>query len=75
MGWWLGALGKIAEKATEWLPSKKESYRDRIDKIKREMNDLQKAHYDKPWTTRDADRYTRLSHELSSIQSKVKNLD
>lgn len=74
MAWWFGAaaevVGKIGSKLVEWIPSKRESLRSRIDKTKREMDDLQKQ---KPWNFALAKRYAILASRLRKLESAASN--
>lgn len=69
MGWdGIGTLlGKLADR---FIPSRKEAIANEIDKIEREIYDLQ----DKvPFTDADSDKYAKLSHRLSVLQKKARN--
>ena len=63
---WGDAVGKIAS----WIPGREEARRNRIDQIRKEMDEIAKK---SPTTTRDADRYSKLSNELSVLEKKASN--
>ena len=63
---WGDAIGKIFD----WLPGRKESIRNRIEKTKREMDDLQKQ---QPWNFDRAKRYALLASRLRKLESEAAN--
>ena len=63
---WGAVIGKIFD----WLPGRREHYRNEIESIRREMDGIQKR---RPFTTRDADLYMRLSSKLRILEQKAKN--
>lgn len=63
---WGTLVGKIAE----WFPSREESRRNRITQIKKEMDEITKS---KSATTDSANRYSKLSAELSKLESQASN--
>lgn len=62
-----GVLGKIAE----WVPSKKEKYRNDIESIKKQMSAIQSR---SPYTTNDSIKYNDLADRLRQIESQYKNI-
>lgn len=62
--------GNIIEKIFDWIPGRKEHYRNKIEDIKRRLYELQKSI---PFTTRDADEYMQLSSQLRKLEQKTKN--
>jgi hypothetical protein len=65
----MNKLLEIISKVFNWIPNKREYYRNRIEKIKREMDDLQKQGLDGGRAT----RYERLARELRKYREKSKN--
>ena len=70
MAWWLGALGKVAEKATDWIPGRKENYRNQEENLKRKLDEIQKRN---PFTNADSLDYQRVADKLRIVQQKLKN--
>jgi len=64
-GFW-EVLGKVSN----WFPKRQEHRRNRIEDIKKEMAKIQAK---KPFVARDADRYAKLSSQLSRLQQQAKN--
>lgn len=64
MGW--GDLFGIINK---FVPDRKEVYRNRIEKIKREMNEILKEDDDK----RNVVKYEHLSEQLRELETKIQN--
>lgn len=63
---WGDAIGKIFD----WLPGRRESIRTRIDKTKRDMDELQKQ---KPWNFALAKRYALLASRLRKLEAEAAN--
>jgi hypothetical protein len=57
---WGSAIGKVLD----WLPGRRESLNNRIDKVKQEMSDVVNR---KPF---DNPRYIRLANELSKLEAQ-----
>lgn len=66
MAGWGTFFGKIAD----WIPGRAESRRNRIIRIKKELDEILKH---SPFTTRDADAYMYLSEQLRDIQEQAAN--
>ena len=64
-GFW-DVLGKVAD----WFPGRKESRRNKIEKIQREMAEIQ-THT--PFTVNDAHKYELLSGKLRTLQREARN--
>lgn len=59
----------VLKKIFDWIPGRRESYRNTIERIEREMDDLQKQGLSGP----RADKYERLAKQLRDIRRKTKN--
>lgn len=68
-----GAAFKIGEKVTQWIPSKDEHRRNKIDKIKREMDKIQNKWTQMPATAKSVARYQYLSGKLRVLQTQAEN--
>jgi hypothetical protein len=66
----VGSVLKIGEKVADWVPQKKEYYKNTIEKTKREMNEITK----KPCTTATSKRYKYLAGRVQILESKLKNI-
>ena len=66
MSGWGSAVGRIFD----WLPGRRESYRNKIDKIKREMDAIQSKN---DFSNADADKYIKLAGKLQNLESKARN--
>lgn len=66
-----GAIGKAIGKIADWIPNKKERYRDKIDWLKRKLDDIQK---EKP-TVNSVHKYELFSKQLREYEEKLKNLE
>jgi len=64
MGW-----GDIIGKVFDWIPGRREHYRNKIEEIKREMDKLA----NKGLTGSRSDKYERLSKQLRTLRQRVKN--
>jgi len=62
---WGSAVGKIFD----WMPGRHENIRNKIDKIKREMDEITKGNQ----TNKSTDRYHKLSDRLQRYEEKAKN--
>lgn len=61
-GLWDG-IGAVLGKVTQWVPSRRESLNNTIDKLKKEMKDVQNK---KPF---DAKRYAALADKLQNAEA------
>ena len=61
----LGFINKIFD----WIPGRREHYRNKIEEIEREMDDLQKQGL----AGSRADKYELLSKRLRDLRRKAKN--
>ena len=61
----LGFINKIFD----WIPGRREHYRNKIEETKREMDKLQK----KGLSGKRADKYIRLANKLRILREKAKN--
>ena len=57
------AIGAVAKKVTQWIPSRRESLNNTIDKIKEEMVNVQNK---RPF---NATRYERLVEQLRKAET------
>ena len=64
MGAW-----NVLDKIFDWLPGRREHYRNQIEEIQREMDDLQKQGL----SGSRADKYERLCKQLRTLRQKAKN--
>lgn len=60
----LDGIGKVLGKVTEWVPGRRESLNNTIDKIKQEMADVQNK---KPF---DTVKYERLCKQLRNAEQQ-----
>jgi hypothetical protein len=65
MGWG-EAIGKIFD----WIPGRRETYRNQIENVKREIYVLQSK---RPFTDADSDKYVKLASKLRQLEEKAKN--
>jgi len=64
-------IGAVLSKVFNWLPKKEEHLKNKINKLKREMDDILTK--DSPLSARDAGRYERLAHELRNVEERLQN--
>jgi hypothetical protein len=64
-------IGDALSKICEWTPSKKESYKNEIEKLKRKLSDIQKR---SPYTTNDSIEYASTAQRMRDFESKYKNI-
>lgn len=70
IGDFLGLIGKLGDRFTQ---GKKESLRNKIDNLKREIDNYVVAN--KPtWGTANARKYSELSHKLFEAEQELKNI-
>jgi len=77
VSWWLGPLGaaiggaagKVLGKVAEWVPSREQSRRTKIDKIKREIDEITNTKF----TLRSYKRYESLLHTLRLLEEDLQN--
>lgn len=62
---WGGFFGKIAD----WFPGRREAYRNNIEEIEREMDELQR----RGLVGNRADKYEHLALRLRELRQKAKN--
>ena len=62
---WGAVLGKIFD----WLPGRRENYRNQIENIKRQMDEIKK----KPYSASNSWKYDRLADKLRTLEQKAKN--
>lgn len=62
----LDGIGKAVGKIADWVPNKRESLQNKIDKIKQEMVNVQNK---EPF---DSVKYERLANELRNAESAEK---
>ena len=65
MGW-----GKFLGKVADWFPGKKESLRNKEERLTRALDELTK----KKITPSRYDRYNKLSIKLWEVRKKLKNI-
>lgn len=61
--------GNVFGKIFDWLPGRRESYRNKIEEIEREMDSLIRQGL----SGSRADKYERLAQRLRDIRRKAKN--
>jgi len=61
--------GEIIGKVFNWIPNRREHYRNKIEEIENEMDDLQK----RGLSGKYAVRYERLALKLRNLRKKAKN--
>ena len=66
----MNKLLEIISKVFNWIPNKQEYYRNKIEKIKREMDKLQKEGLNSDSTV---NKYMRLTVQLRDIRKKAEN--
>jgi len=59
----------VISKIFDWLPGRREHYRNQIDEVQREMDKLE----DEGLVASRADKYERLARKLRSLREKAKN--
>jgi len=64
MGW-----GDVIGKIFDWIPNRREHYRNKIEDIKNEMDRLQKEGL----TGKRADKFIALAKLLRNLREKAKN--
>lgn len=69
---WGTAVGAIANKVTEWIPSKKESKQNTIDKLVRENAKLQQ---ESPLSASSASRIQSNADRIKQLRSEVQRID
>ena len=62
--------GDIIGKIFDWIPGRREHYRNQIENIKRELYELQDR---KPFTSDDSDKYVKLASKLRQLEEQAKN--
>jgi len=68
MGW--EGIATLIGKLADYIPGRKESLRNQIDKTKRKMDEIQKR---KPFRNRDALEYAKYSKRLRDLERKATN--
>lgn len=66
MAGWGDFFGKIAD----WVPGRKESIANRIENLKRKLNEIQNR---KPYSSRDAIEYGNIAEQLRQAEQQAKN--
>ena len=69
MAGFLDGIGALVEKVCNYIPGREESIRNRIDKIKREMDEITKQ----PNSTDSIIKFSRLAAKLRVEESKLQN--
>ena len=65
----LNGIGAVLTKATDWVPNRKEHRRNKIEKIKEQMDELLKVDS----TPKLRKRYDKLSKRLAKLERDAKN--
>lgn len=65
---WGTLFGTIAD----WLPGKKESFRNKASRLEKEMDDILKKDI---MSNADARRYNKFAHKLRELEGKIRNSD
>ena len=60
---------KVLGKISEWIPSRDEYRRNKIEKLQRKMDELQ----EKDYTARNLVLYSKYSEQLQKLRKKLKN--
>lgn len=69
-----GIAGKVGNKIADWVPNKKERYRNQIEKLKKEMDEILHSDNNGKVYVRDVARYERLALRLSKYEQAIKNI-
>jgi len=66
----VGSVLKLGERLVDYVPRKQEYYKNAIEKLKREQDEITK----KPSTTASRKRYSYLAGRVQILESKLKNI-
>lgn len=69
MSVFLNGIGSVLSKIMDWIPNRKENRRNRIEKIKEEMDEISKLAPSPKLT----DRYAKLADILKRLHRQAKN--